>query len=136
MTFKILLHHYGRFTSPPGRKFKDELIACVDPVEFETFSVEQLKKILTNCLGYDEMSKTYFYVKNPNCCLDSGLVALAEVIDDRETILGYTQVDQNKLHVYVSRVELSPLVGASQCKHVCTIKKAQDKPSCSKKLFD
>ena len=136
MTFKVLLHHYGMFTSPPGRKFVGGLIACVDPVEIETFSAEQLKKILTNSLGYDERSTTFFYIKKPNCCLDSGLVCLADVIDDHETVLAYTQVNQNKLHVYVSRVELSPLVVAAQCNHVGTKKNIQDKPSCSKKLFD
>lgn len=63
MSFKVLLHHYGMFTSPSGRKFVGGLIACVDPVEFETFSAEQLKKILTNCLGYDERSTTFFLYK-------------------------------------------------------------------------
>ncbi|GJV52109.1 zinc finger BED domain-containing protein RICESLEEPER 2-like protein [Tanacetum coccineum] len=32
MTFKVLLHHYGRFTSPPHREFVDELIATIDPI--------------------------------------------------------------------------------------------------------
>lgn len=136
MTFKVLLHHYGRFTSPPGRKFVGGLIACVDPVEFETFSVEQLKKILTNCLGYDERSTTYFYLKKPTCCLALGLVSLDEVIEDRETIIAYTLLDQNKLHVYVSRVELSPLVVAKQCNHEGTKTHIQDKPSCSRRLFE
>ena len=136
MTFKVLLHHYGMFTSPPGRTFVGGLIACVDPVDFETFSVDQLKKILTNCLGYDEKSNSYFYVKKPNCCLDSGLVSLDEVIEDLETMKAYTRLDQNKLHVYVSRVELFPLVVVNECNHEGTKKNIQDKPSCSRRLFN
>ena len=72
MTFKVLLHHYGRFTSPPGRKFEGGLIACVDPVEFETFSADQLKFFLTNCLGYDENSPTFFIYKNQIVVLIQG----------------------------------------------------------------
>ncbi|GJS02884.1 hypothetical protein Tco_0319392 [Tanacetum coccineum] len=42
MTFKVLLHHYGRFTSPPERKFIDGLVATVDPVELDNFSTNQI----------------------------------------------------------------------------------------------
>ena len=136
MTFKVLLHHYGRFTSPPGRKFEGGLIACVDPVEFETFSADQLKQILTNCLGYDENSPTFFYIQKPNCSLDSGLVPLAAAIEDRESLLAYIELQQNKMHVYVSRVELLELVVANTCNVNHTKKSTHDKPSCSKKLFD
>ncbi|GKD05999.1 hypothetical protein Tco_1180973 [Tanacetum coccineum] len=167
MTFKVLLHHYGRFTSPPrrnfvdgivatvdpveldnfstdygrftsppGRKFVGGIVATVDPVELDTFSTDQMKLILTNCLGYDENSPTFLYMKKPNCSLDSGLVPLADAIQDNQSILTYTQIHQNKLHVYVSWVELSPLVVADQCKDEGNKKEKQDKPSCSKKLFD
>ncbi|GJY79189.1 hypothetical protein Tco_0484990 [Tanacetum coccineum] len=75
-----------------------------------------MKLILTNCLGYDENSPMFLYMKKPNCNLDSGLVPLVDAIQDSELILTYTQTYQNQLHVYVSRVELSPLVVADQCK--------------------
>ncbi|GJZ93456.1 hypothetical protein Tco_0665521 [Tanacetum coccineum] len=116
MTFKVLLHHYGRFTTLPGRRFVGEIVATVDLVELDSFSTNQMKLILTNCLGYDENSPTFLYMKKPNCSLDSGLVPLADAIQDSELILTYTQTHQNQLHVYVSRVELSPLVVADQCK--------------------
>lgn len=136
MTFKVLLHHYGRFTSPPGRKFEGGLIACVDPVEFKTFSAEQLIKNLTNCLGYDENSPTFFYIQKPSSHLDSGLVPLADAIEDRESLLAYIELQQNKMHVYVSRVELLELVVANTCNVNHTKKSTHHKPSCSKKLFD
>ncbi|GJT93050.1 hypothetical protein Tco_1081895 [Tanacetum coccineum] len=41
MTCKVLLHHYGRFTSPPGRKFVGRMVAIVDPVELDNFSTNQ-----------------------------------------------------------------------------------------------
>ncbi|GKD91861.1 transposase, MuDR, MULE transposase domain protein [Tanacetum coccineum] len=45
-----------------------------------------------------------------------GLVPLADAIQDNKMILMYTQTHQNRLHVYVSRVELSPLVVSDQRK--------------------
>ncbi|GJU61847.1 hypothetical protein Tco_1243682 [Tanacetum coccineum] len=87
MTFKVLLHHYGRFTSPPGRKFIDGMVATVDPVELDNFSTNQVKFILTNSLGYNENSSTFLYLKKPNCSLDSGLVPLADAIQDRDILL-------------------------------------------------
>ncbi|GKD07965.1 hypothetical protein Tco_1187650 [Tanacetum coccineum] len=116
MTFKLLLHHYGRFTTPPGRRFVDGLVAIIDPVELESFSTSQMKLILTNCLGYDENSATFLYIKKPSCSLDSGLIPLDDAIQDNELILTYTQTQHNRLHVYVSRVKLSPLVVADQSK--------------------
>ncbi|GKB32576.1 hypothetical protein Tco_0871977 [Tanacetum coccineum] len=114
MTFKVLLHHYGSFTSPPGRKFVDGIVATVDLVELNNFSTNQMKAILTKCLGYDENSSTFLYMKKPNRSLDSGLVLLDDAIQDIDSILTYIQTYQNLLHVYVSRVELSPLVMADQ----------------------
>ncbi|GJZ23231.1 hypothetical protein Tco_0560690 [Tanacetum coccineum] len=111
MTFKVLLHHYGRFTSPPGRKFVDGIVATVDPVELSNFSSNQMKAILTKCLGYDENSATFLYIKKSNRSLDSGLVLFDDAIQDIDSIVSYTQ---KLLHVYVSRVELSPLVVADQ----------------------
>ncbi|GKA00109.1 transposase, MuDR, MULE transposase domain protein [Tanacetum coccineum] len=116
MTFKVLLHHYRKFTSPPGRIFVDGLVATVDPVELDNFSTNQVKLILTNSLGYDFNSPTFLYLRNPNCSLDSGLIPLANAIQDRDMLLTYTQTHQNQLHVYVSGVEISPLVVADQRK--------------------
>ncbi|GJY87619.1 hypothetical protein Tco_0502247 [Tanacetum coccineum] len=125
-----------RFTSLPGREFVGEMVATVDPVELDTFSTDQVKLILTNYLGYDENSPTFLYIKKPNCSFDSGLVPLADAIQERDMILTYTQTHQNRLHVYVSRVELSPLVVADKHKDDTKKMENQGKPSCSKKLFD
>ncbi|GJU47741.1 RNA-directed DNA polymerase, eukaryota, reverse transcriptase zinc-binding domain protein [Tanacetum coccineum] len=132
----VLLHHYGRFTSPPGRKFVDGIVATVDPVELSNFSSNQMKAILTKCLGYDENSATFLYIKKSNRSLDSGLVLFDDAIQDIDSIVSYTQTYQKLLHVYVSRVELSPLVVADQLEDGGKRKKKTDKPSCSKKLFD
>nr|GEX01797.1 hypothetical protein [Tanacetum cinerariifolium] len=116
MTFKLLLHHYRRFTTPPERRFVDGMVATIDPVELEIFSTSQMKLILANSLGYDENSATFLYVKKPSCSLDSGLIPLDDAIQDNELILTYTQTQHNRLHAYVSRVKLSPLVVADQSK--------------------
>ncbi|GJX99168.1 transposase, MuDR, MULE transposase domain protein [Tanacetum coccineum] len=76
-----------RFTSPPGRKFVDGLVATVDPVELDNFLTNQVKLILTNSLGYDFNSPTFLYLRNPNCSLDSGLIPLANAIQDRDMLL-------------------------------------------------
>nr|GEV09575.1 hypothetical protein [Tanacetum cinerariifolium] len=95
-TNKVLLHHYGRFTSPPGRKFIDGMFAIIDPVELDNFLTNQVKFILTNSLGYDENSSTFIYLKKPNCSLDLGLVPLADAIQDRDILLTTmdTTIDQ------------------------------------------
>ncbi|GKE18911.1 hypothetical protein Tco_1426488 [Tanacetum coccineum] len=125
-----------RFTSPPRRSFVGGLVATVDPVELETFTTNQVKRILTYSLGYDENSPTFLYLRKPNCSLDSGLVPLADALQDRNMLLTYAQSHQNRLHVYVSRVEISPLVVADQHKDEGKKKEKHGKPSCSKKLFE
>nr|GEV47727.1 hypothetical protein [Tanacetum cinerariifolium] len=40
----------------------------------------------------------------------AGLVSLADAIEDRENMLTYTPLHKNQINVYVSRVELCPLV--------------------------
>ncbi|GJY87845.1 hypothetical protein Tco_0502473 [Tanacetum coccineum] len=132
MTFKVLLHHYGRFTSPPRREFVDELIATIDSVDIDTFSANQVKLILTNYVGYDKNSPTFIYIKKPNCSLDSGLVPFEDAIQERGTILMYTH--HNRLHVYVSRVELSPLVVAELFRDETNKRENQGKPSCAKNV--
>nr|GEU62461.1 hypothetical protein [Tanacetum cinerariifolium] len=64
----------------------------------------------------------------------NGLVPLADATQERDMILMYTH--HNRIHVYVSRVELSPLVVAEQYKDETNKTDNQEKPSCSKKLFD
>ncbi|GJV67772.1 hypothetical protein Tco_1483281 [Tanacetum coccineum] len=129
MTCKVLLHHYGRFTSPPRRRFVGGLVATVDPVELEGFSTNQVKRILNYSLGYDENSPTFLYLRKPNCSLDSGLVPLADALQDLNMLLTYAQSHQNRLHVYVSRVEISPLVVADHHKDEENKKEKQGKPS-------
>ncbi|GJV80178.1 hypothetical protein Tco_1516048 [Tanacetum coccineum] len=129
MACKVLLHHYGRFASPPRRSFSGGLVATIDPVELERFSTNQVKRILTYSLGYDENSTTFLYLRKPNCSLDSGLVPLADALQDRNMLLMYAQSHQNKLHVYVSRVEISPLVVAYQHKDEGNKKEKHGKPS-------
>ncbi|GJY27702.1 hypothetical protein Tco_0403469 [Tanacetum coccineum] len=63
-----------------------------------------------------------------------GLVPLDDAIQEPDMINMYTH--HNRLHVYVSRVELSPLVVAEQQQDATNITEKQGKPSCAKKLFD
>ncbi|GJU49350.1 hypothetical protein Tco_1218905 [Tanacetum coccineum] len=116
MTFKVLLHHYGTFTTPPGRKFVGGIVATVDPVELDSFSIDQMKPILTNCLGYDENSPMFLYMKKPNCSFDSGLVPLADAIQDSEMILiefkldPLTYQDDSVLNINVPALDFEDIV--------------------------
>nr|GEV38685.1 phospholipase-like protein [Tanacetum cinerariifolium] len=75
------------FNSPPRRSFVGGMVATVDPVELERFSTNQVKRILSYSLGYDENSPTFFYLRKPNCSLDSGLVPLADALQDHNMLL-------------------------------------------------
>ncbi|GJT80741.1 transposase, MuDR, MULE transposase domain protein [Tanacetum coccineum] len=63
----------------------------------------------------------------------NSLVPLVDAIQERDTILMYTH--HNRLHVYVSRVELSPLIVEEQHSDETNKNENQGKPSCAKKLF-
>ncbi|GJX76258.1 transposase, MuDR, MULE transposase domain protein [Tanacetum coccineum] len=63
----------------------------------------------------------------------NSLVPFEDAIQERDTILMYTH--HNRLHVYVSRVELSPLVVAELFRDETNKRENQGKPSCAKKLF-
>ncbi|GJV00099.1 transposase, MuDR, MULE transposase domain protein [Tanacetum coccineum] len=115
MTFKVLLHHYGRITSPPGRKFIGEMVATVDPVELDNFSTNQVKFILINSLGYDENSSIFLYLKKPNCSLDSGLVSLADAIKDRDILL--TKIPRRFTTLYYMLPQNSTLSGMKAIKN-------------------
>ncbi|GJS85960.1 hypothetical protein Tco_0752501, partial [Tanacetum coccineum] len=56
MTFKLLLHNYGRFTTPPGRKFVGGIVATIDPVEPPATIV---KYEAYNINGYTFRTKNY-----------------------------------------------------------------------------
>ncbi|GJU49011.1 phospholipase-like protein [Tanacetum coccineum] len=59
----------------------------------------------------------------------AGLVPLADALQDRNMLLTYAQSHQNRLHVYVSRVEISPLVVADHHKDEGSKKEKHGKPS-------
>lgn len=135
MKIHIKLHHYGRFTTPPKREFVNEMIATLETANLATITTDKLKFVLTNNLGYDANSTTFLYVKKPGSNLDNGLVQIDDVLQERDAIHMYTCV-HNRLHVYVSRVDLSPLV-VEEGHNDNTMKiETQGKPSCSKRLFD
>ncbi|GKA86555.1 transposase, MuDR, MULE transposase domain protein [Tanacetum coccineum] len=90
----------------PGRPKNTNRIKSQDPVELERFSTNQVKRILTYSLGYDENSPTFLYLRKPNCSLDSGLVPLADALQDRNMLLTYAQSHQNRLHVVAGKIQL------------------------------
>ncbi|GJV90854.1 hypothetical protein Tco_1538667 [Tanacetum coccineum] len=84
-TYRAMVQDW--FTSPPRRSFIGGLVATVDPVELKRFLTNQVKRILTYSLGYDENSPTFLYLRKPNCSFDPGLVKLADALQDRNMLL-------------------------------------------------
>ncbi|GJT85169.1 phospholipase-like protein [Tanacetum coccineum] len=104
-----------RFTSPPGRKFVDGLVATVDPVELDNFLTNQVKLILTISLGYDFKSPTFLYLRNPNCSLDSGLIPLANAIQDCDMLL--TKIPRQFTNLYYTLPPNNTLSGMKAIKN-------------------
>ncbi|GJW26094.1 reverse transcriptase domain-containing protein [Tanacetum coccineum] len=127
MTMKVLLHHYGRFISPPEREFVGEMVATIDPVELDTFSTDQVKLILTNCLGYDENSPKFLYIKKPNCSFDSGLVPLADATKERDMILtqNKTTLKTRKLKKFNIEWEIKGIINC-----LMALQEAHDDDAC------
>ncbi|GKA87626.1 hypothetical protein Tco_0809390 [Tanacetum coccineum] len=74
---------------------------------------------------YHAMVQDWYYKRRQL----AGLVPLADALQDRNMLLTYAQSHQNRLHVYVSRVEISPLVVADQHKDEGKKKEKHGKPS-------
>ncbi|GJX38187.1 hypothetical protein Tco_0251490 [Tanacetum coccineum] len=121
MTFKVLLHHYGRFTTLPGRRFVDGMVATIDPVELESFSTNQMKLILTNSMalkgyGFSYLTRnipkrftTLYYMLPSNHTL-SGLKAIK---NDYDTNVMYDIAKvAGKLQIYAAHhpIDLSTVL--------------------------
>ncbi|GKB50898.1 transposase, MuDR, MULE transposase domain protein [Tanacetum coccineum] len=92
--------------------------------------IHRKESVLKLAETYRAMVQEWYYKRRQL----AGLVPLDDAIQERDMILMYT--DHNRLHVYVSRVELSPLVLEGKQKDETKKMKNQGKPSCAKKLFD
>lgn len=118
------VHHGGRFTNMPGRKYISGKVQFVDLVDSELFTVEVLNNIV-KLLKYDPKQIMYYHFKLPRKSLDWGLRALASD-DDIVNMINYvgkhkvievfiehneTTFDSYYMPTFRSRIEIRELQG-------------------------
>nr|KAJ0199300.1 hypothetical protein LSAT_V11C600321330 [Lactuca sativa] len=91
--FSIELHHGGKFTKFPGIKYIEGVVAYIDVVDIEEFSIHEMDSIMLD-LGYVVPPVIYYHFRLPNEGLDFGLRALGND-DDVRNLSKY--VSENKL---------------------------------------
>ncbi|GJY95315.1 hypothetical protein Tco_0511676 [Tanacetum coccineum] len=144
----VAADHLSRLENPHKNKLEKKNITESFPLE-SLGKFEEVKEINVNDKVINENENVVENVvfNNVNVLSDNttpwfadlanyhaGLVPFEDAIQERDTILMYTH--HNRLHVYVSRVELSPLVVAELFRDETNKRENQGKPSCAKKLFD
>ncbi|CAI9294904.1 unnamed protein product [Lactuca saligna] len=92
--FNIELHHGGKFIKFPGIKYIEGVVAYIDVVDIEEFSVHEMDFIMLD-LGYVVPHVIYYHFRLPNEGLDFGLRALGNDDDDVRNLSKY--VSENKL---------------------------------------
>ncbi|GJU69764.1 hypothetical protein Tco_1256023 [Tanacetum coccineum] len=91
------IHHGGRFTDLPSRKYVDGEVAFVDLIDIEQCKINILDIVMYQSLGYEE--KMFYHYKTPLKSLDIGLRFLASDSDIDE-MLKY--VDKHRIiYVYI-----------------------------------
>ncbi|GJV28834.1 hypothetical protein Tco_1385282 [Tanacetum coccineum] len=93
--FTLKIHHSGRFTRPPGRRYRLAEISYVDLIDYHLFSIEEYVAMLDElCLGDGRLLFSHF--KIPCTSLDDRLVPLMEdedVVKLLEYMLRFREVD-------------------------------------------
>ena len=124
--FTIILHHSGRLTSPPGRKYVAGKIDHVDLIDIDQFSIHEVG-LMMDCLGYNGTQAMYYMYLYPGKNLDNGLEDLSSDQDCRELA---KHVEMHKfIDVYVTHglnniKEL--LLSPTKCKPALTIEEIDE----------
>ena len=78
--FTLKLHHGGKFTKFPSRRYANGKVNFVDYVDIDLFSAHDLDEMM-EWLGYDGVAKIYYHFMIPDSDLDFGLKALGNDAD-------------------------------------------------------
>ncbi|PWA37725.1 hypothetical protein CTI12_AA580980 [Artemisia annua] len=143
------VHHGGRFTNMPNRKYISGKVQFVDIVDSELFDVEVINNIV-KMLKYDPKQIMYYQFKLPRKSLDWGLRALASD-DDIVNMIKYvgkhkvievfiehneTTVDSYNMPTFKGGVEIRELIGDDE---IVDLDAQEDKgkilPSCRNLLY-
>nr|GEY43880.1 hypothetical protein [Tanacetum cinerariifolium] len=78
--FSIKLHHVGKFKELQKRKYVNGLVAYVDGLDIDKFSVHELNDVMVE-LGYVNDDPIYYHYMIPRIDLEIGLRALGNDLD-------------------------------------------------------
>ncbi|GJU11272.1 mutator type transposase [Tanacetum coccineum] len=91
--FSLKIHHGGKFSDSPIRKYKDDTFNFFDQVDVDLFSIVDLNDML-EILGYKKRSGIYYHYKIPDSNLDFGL---KELRNDQDVLNLISQTTNHKL---------------------------------------
>ena len=92
-----MIHHGGRFTEPPKRKYVEGEVTFVDLIDIKQCKIDMLDTVMYQCLGSEE--RLFYHYKLPMKSLDSGLRRLVSD-NDIAKILKYVH-NHRIIYVYV-----------------------------------
>nr|KAJ0208863.1 hypothetical protein LSAT_V11C400226030 [Lactuca sativa] len=96
--FTLKIHYSGVFTKAPGRKYVDGVVAYVDYVDTDLFSVHELNDMVRE-LGYKTEQTLYYHFCIPEYPLDYGLMPLG---NDQDVLKMVSYVPKHRLiRVYI-----------------------------------
>ena len=75
----MMIHHGGRFTEPPKRKYVEGEVTFVDLIDIDQCKIDMLDTVMFQCLGLQE--RLFYHYKLPMKSLDSGLRSLVSDTD-------------------------------------------------------
>ena len=74
-----MIHHGGRFTEPPKRKYVEGEVTYVDLIDIKQCKIDMIDTVMYQCLGSEE--RLFYHYKLPMKSLDSGLRSLVSDSD-------------------------------------------------------
>ena len=116
----MMIHHGGRFTDIPKRKYVDGEVTYVDLIDIKQCKIDILDTIMYQSLGCE--GKLFYHYKLPMKSLDTGLRALTSDSDISEmlkfvhkhrVIYVYVEHGTSYLELVVNATEFDTLVGPS-----------------------
>nr|KAJ0206345.1 hypothetical protein LSAT_V11C500238400 [Lactuca sativa] len=144
--FTLKIHYNGVFTKAPGRKYIDAVVAYVDDVDTDLFSVHELDDMVRE-LGYKTEQTIYYHFCIPEYPLEYGLMPLGNdqdvlkmvsYVPKHRLIMVYIETGQTRVASYYkspSKVVIEEL-GPDSVSHEMNRKKPcrREAGSCSRKL--
>ena len=123
--FSLRVHHEGRFSELPKRKYVGGQVTFVDLIAIDQFNIDLLNSIMYQSLGYEENVKMYYHYKVPLKGLDTGLRPLGGEDDFHEVVkhvnrhrVIYVFVEHGHTNVDLEAERMQSLKQTDKCKEL------------------